>query len=136
MSALQEMEIMGLSCPRSSKMSITTTNITPTEAELELRKHRKEIIKELRDNIISTAADQAPLRQSIKEKFRNGKPDEAGYCMSQRQSNRSSITAALVLYSEIRGKKPSHKMDWLSEMIYTKLITKFGKDIIEELKRK
>ncbi|CAK0760439.1 hypothetical protein CCP1ISM_90017 [Azospirillaceae bacterium] len=116
-------------------MNTATNHITPTEAELELRKRRKEIIKELRDVIISTAADQAPLRQSTKEKSREGKHDEAGSCMSQRWNNRSNITAALVLYAEIRGKKPSHKMDWLSEMLHGKLIQKFGAATIEELKQ-
>lgn len=111
---------------------MSVTLVTPTEAELELRKLRSAIIKELRDQIRLKARDQILLRQSIKEKARAC--DYCGSLQSQRLLNRSEISAALTLYAEIRGKKSSHKMNWYGDMILTKLIKGFGEENIAKLK--
>jgi hypothetical protein len=112
----------------------TAVKSVPTEAELELRKRRSVMFKELRDLIRLKSRDQILLRQSIKEKSRIHDHESAGSCMSQKWQNRREITAALVLYAELRGQKSSHKMDWMSEMIHGNLIKKLGSFTTEELK--
>lgn len=111
----------------------TAVKFVPTEAELELRKRRSVMFKELRDLIKLKSSDQIVLRQSIKEKSRIHNYESAGSSMAQRICNKSQITAALVLYAELRGKKSSHKMNWMSEMIHGNLIKKLGSFTAEEL---
>jgi len=104
---------------------MNTTTTTLTDAEIELRKLRKGIIKELRDLIRLKSRDQILLRQSIKEAARARKIDTLSSLMSTRQGNKNEITSALVLYSEIRGKKPSQKMnDWSCKYYYDNLVKK------------
>lgn len=112
----------------------TSVKSVPTEAELELRKRRSVMFKELRDLIKTKSKDQILLRQLIKEKSRIHEYAHVASSMSQRGQNKCQITAYLVLYAELRGKKPSHKMDWTSEMIHGNMVKKFGSFTAEELK--
>jgi hypothetical protein len=97
----------------------TITN-TLSEAELDLRKRRSAAIKSLRELIKAKSEEQKALRVQIKEHARaNNKLLSA--TMGSRGHNKHEISAALNLYSDIRGKKRCHNMIWYGNFIYKKL---------------